>query len=982
MTDSAATNTDGYTSNVKPQNEHQRKRVSCETWWNYSPVNTTQFAVENIIKFQIPTTDVIFDMSRAFITVDYLMPVYLVGKTANGVTGERQAMANADALQNNATMNAMNIVADRNYIRRALNIPGILDAATIFSLTEMYMDGNLIWHNDYCQTQSRLWGLNKNDQWIDSQEQTYFRPSNTDDKTSRGEIQTIFNSIQYRAENDVPQGLYAAEALQSMKHFYVPKQLKIPLVSLYPQFEVMNGWPSFLVKQILYLQLTVSDVQKYLVDLISQTYLQGPYNVNDMTHHTEHIDNFVNFVMNGDAPDIYKPIFRYHGSLTDLNPANTVFQDVCFDLRNIVLNNPILYLPAHIPEFKERAEYIQMVQNGLSYGFKYYNVLSNTTYFGTGNHNQESMSLTFNSAVNNLEAVQLLFMRDSNEVIYEKPSISTIQTNLGNSWLLAASGTHVYNIYERDANLLTDLIKGWGQNDKNYMQTISSDIIHDYKTPYNYLYHAPDDVPAEPNQDYYPGGSIGWDGILELRRTLVDGSRSSYHYVKPMCGAYTLYFDVSPGDELGVASGQYARLINLRWNNTYFPNTNEELTRINFNDGKIYLCQQTFNTILITPSGVYIKNPFADEFSVKNTIMTYRNLNYDESGLRSHGMAVQHGGLAVQHGFLDSLTKIIGTGKKIYDGYHQIKPYLPGGVTQVISDKTKPVKKFLGWLSGNKSHGAMGFKVRAMRKLGPDGYKEYQHKIDKYAAKPWSHKLLLRDLRKQWGVKTGNGDIHYKGHGIGKYLPGSKLHRFIFDSFPRITPGWRGRWNNRPPRLQPFARFNNAIPGSNGSMDYKHGLTCPYHGFLDRLKGIFRRKYHKYVPEGVREALKPFENPAKELVHTFIEKGKDKLRERLSPETWSKAEKAYRLGRKLYHESGADKYVNRAINQRFASHGRRAYKKWAARTLSHGFFMGPHMRRMHKFYAKHYGRKANNRALKLERLMWAGGNKRVNDGQF
>ena len=78
----------------------------------------------------------------------------------------------------------------------------------------------------------------------------------------------------------------------------------------------------------------------------------------------------------------------------------------------------------------------------------------------------------------------------------------------------------------------------------------------------------------------------------------------------------------------------------------------------------------------------------------------------------------------------------------------------------------------------------------------------------------------------------------------------------------------------------------------------------------------------------------------------------------------------------------SDKYVNRAINQRFASHGRRAYKKWAARTLSHGFFMGPHMRRMHKFYAKHYGRKANNRALKLERLMWAGGNKRVNDGQF
>lgn len=1042
MTDSAAQDVDGYTSNVKPQNEHQRKRLACETWWNYSPVNTTNFGTNNIIKFQIPTTDVIFDMSRAFITVDYLMPVQAVGTvedcTKNALVADFST--NANKVVENVKVQAIatkhiyregkgdpdpktHIRPDTvdytyNPLNHALAFPGILDTGTIFSLTEMYMDGNLIWHNDYCQTQSRLWGLNKNDQWIDSQTQTYFRATNTDDKTTAGDIQTIFNEITLHPENKVPSDNPTKAYLQ---RYYVRKQLKIPLVSLYPQFEVMNGWPSFLVKQILYLQLTISDVKDYLVTLISKEYLKGPYNVNDIDGHNpswtsvacpKYYDN-----------NVLKPIFRYHGNLivtadgdelitqgvaeNDNDYAARVENlctDIAFDLTNLVLDNPILYLPAHIPEFKERAEYIQMVNSGLNYGFKYYNILSNTTFFKHGSNNN-SMSLMYNSAVNNLEAVNLLVLRDTNEVIYEKPAISTIQVNLGNSWMLAASGTHVHNIYSQDCNLLDDLLKGWGQNDKNYMQTVSSDVIRSYKIPINYIYTTEQATPTanaanegkialkgHPNRD-------GCASAKQIRKR--DDDATAYEaadteYLEPISGAYTLYFDVSPGDELGVASGQYARQINIRWDNAGLPDhTDVALERIDMSNAKLYVCQQTFNTISITPNGVFIKNPFADEFSVQKTITTYHNLNYDESGLRSHGA------FAVQHG-LGGFFRKIGRGIKkgwgaITKAGHiagQVAPLLPGKAGEMAGQFSHIVGTGEGlvnrgkdmynqWKAGSKQHGAMRFRVKAMRHLGPEGYKQYQHKIEKYANKGWAHGIMMRKLRKSWAKQQNDGNVFMPSHGSDKYLPGTKIRRFQFSGIPRFTPGWKGHMNTRPPRLNPFGRFMTSIPAGSASLDNKHGLCAPYHGFFSNIKDMAKKYWKEHVPEPVQKQLEPFKEPAKQLIGQVKQQGKEYLRRKVDPNTYNRIHTAYHVGRKLLHQTGLSKLAKQAIGRRFAPHGAGAYKKWRMRmTNPHVFLGAPHGKSMHKFFAKHYGNKMANRAIKLERAMWAGGNKRVNDGQF
>lgn len=996
------TATDGYETSVKEVDTKQRKRLSAETWWNYSPVNTTEFGTENILKFQIPTTDVIFDMSRAYIQLDYLMPVRVVHEVKD--LHDDGAATAAKYIEDPAVTpliytHSPLVAHEDEKNMNVLSFPGIMNTATIFSLTEMYMDGNLIWHNDYCQTQARLWGLNKNDQWIDSQTQTFFRPTNTDVKTPAnvGDIQTVFNEIKFIEAEKLSDYTNSGTNGLNMQH-YIRKQLKIPLVMLYPQFEVMNGWPAFLVKQVLYLQLTVSQARKYLTTFMSKSYMTGPYNVNTVDDRMR-VGNEA-----GASPD--RPIFRYKGKATA--NANAGFTDIEFDFNKITIQKALLYLPAHVPEFKEREEYTALVNSGLTYGFKYYNVLSNTTNFKR-QENNNSMSLSYNSAVNNLEAVNLLYMREGTEVLYEKPVISTMQTNLGNSWMLAASGTHVENIYERDCDYLRDLLKGWGQNDKKYMQTISEDVIRSYKCGVNYLYRDLTNVAAANT-----GHQINRDGLY-IETVTATGAVDSYEFY-PIPGSYTIYFDVSPGDELGVSAGQYARLINLRWENTNLmvggvvADTVRNLTQ----DAKLYVCQQTFNTISIGPMGVTIKNPFAEEFSVQNTVMTYSNANYSESGLRTHGFISTHGQFYTPHGLFSFLSKVgrgikkgIEVGKKIYDTAKPVidvvKPIAENipGVGKVIKkgeeiyntgrgiyEKYGPmVKKGVGiaksFFNNSKSHGAMRFKVKAMRRLGPEGYKAFQHRIDKYATRPYAHKLLLKDMRRQWATQNGGGAMPHGLKESYKYLPGSHIRRFRFLTTPAIGPGWRSGANNRPMRLMPFGRSANVIPTPNGSMNTKHGLCSPYHGLFDFMKGVAKRAYQRFVPEKVQQAIEPFKEPLKQLVGKGAEIAKQHLGRTIDPATRDKISGIYNVGKKLVKSTGLGALAKKAIMSRFSSHGKRKFKNWAAATIHPAHYITmPHGKHMNRFFAKYYGRKHGNRALALERQMWALGNKRVNDGQY
>lgn len=1038
---------EGYTTTVKDINEKQRKRISAETWWNYNPVNTTEFGVENIIKFQIPSTDVIFDMSRAFITLDYSIPVNILNAYAdlyvNGranqidIDAQRTAVGGEHINLQNCTLTTLCPEPGESEFINFNPFMGMFNAASIFSLSEMYMDGNLIWHNDYTQAQSRLWSLNKNDQWVDSQYQTFFRPSACKTIQDICDNTCNFAVIELDPNKRLPDGINNG-LIDLRQKYYVTKQLKIPLVMLYPQFEVMNGWPSFLVKQILYLQLTVGQAKKYMINYLASRFsvLSGLTEIADYTNAEAQCSvcnlgdrtvksNILNTSLT-DGRDT-RPVYRYfgqpfHKNGNPLTPkAITEAVDLAFDFMQIQLSNVTLYLPSHIPEFKEREEYTTLVNNGLTYGFKYYNILSQTTSLATSNQN--TMSLTFNSAVNNLEAINLLFMDENTEVNYIKPSISAIQANLGNSWQLSASGTHVENLFTRDQDFLQDLLKGWGQSDKKYMQTVSSDIINDFRLnninnyDNNTATHLPatmhymadniaqiadiklhavisrnraDDtanilLAALPNKEGFYGFACNIatttyerDGSIRDQPQAGTVIQTYYEYPAPQYGAYTLYFDVSPGDELGVSSGQYSRQINFKWTNQDLPGTPANPDHKNFlNNAKIYLCQQTFNTISITPAGVYIKNPFAEEFDIKKTVLEYRNQNYDESGLRTHGFASPHGlmaphGFAAPHGFISGLTSIVRTIKPIV---RIIKPY----VKPAISTGKEIWRKIQE--ERNKQHGGMNFKVKAMKKLGKDGYYKHISKIEKYATRPYAQKTVLHGLIKEhfkpsW---SGIGQPPWRKKKSG-YIPGTNLKRFRFDSIPQFSPGWRSGANKRPARLMPFGRGLTSIPLDTGSTTHKHGLCPPYHGLLPAIRKTIREYWRNKVPRGVSNSIKPFRGP----LQRFLDDKRKNPPPRMALGSKrhgmdKRLDKIYKYGERLPGTNKPDRISPWSLYNK----PKHFMSKYSARFNTGAALRGaPHGKHAAKYFKKYYAQKYGNTALKLERQMWKLGKKRVNDGQY
>ncbi len=999
----------------------QTKRLACETWWNYSPVNTTEFGVENIVKFQIPTTDAIFDMSRAFITLDYMMPVQLIGlipQTPFNKDRAEYVRAEFIKVKDTATTDytfkdgdivltqssgyntATTASADFKPIQ-IMDFGGFTNAATIFSLAEMYMDGNLLSHDDYCQTQARLWQENKNQSWIEGQKQTFFSPcaSNNNDLQS-DTYSTIFNTMTLNKNNILPANINSNTGVQAK--YYVKKQLKIPLVMLFPQFEVLNGWPSFLVKQILYLQLTVSDVTKYFCSFYSPKLEGGDFNVLDIgtRNSNPEVNEYLESIFPTSLSNGRNPWFVFKNSdvFTKSPIGSRVVKDLVFefDIDNLQLENVTLYLPAHTPEFKERQEYQALVNRGLAYGFKSFNILSNTFNLNVDNvTGSNTQAQSYNSSVNNLEAINMLTMRDGTEVVYDKPSISALQCNLGNSWMQAASGTHVENLYTMDSDLYGDLLKGWGQLDKPYYNTISKAMEKSFKFNDGALYGESDGGTA-----YVLAPTTLW-GITIGSNDPSDNVDVTSDYFRPNFGSYTTYFDVSPGDEMGVSSAQYSKLINIRFNTTR-PNIptgiklpDDETSRCNYPNAKIYMCQLTFSTLVITPTSVFITNPFAEEVDIRSVIQESKNLNMQANGYRNHGMTTTHGcGLTATHGWVDLVTGFI--------------PSIVKGIKKLDARcKQKRLKKF---------------QQRAFNALGADGYKHYQKEIDHWGQyiKPISRRKL-KVWSKEWKKQNQSGgkdndDGGGKGGGniwdrlrdkINKYIPGTYVKKFRVLSTPRITAGWRGGVNARPIRLQPFAR-QAAVPSLAGSMTNKHGLMPPYHGILNNLWHSLKPMIKPHIPQQVTDVLKPLKPYAKPIL--------DQLKPHLEPKfqqfdnnVTHHVDQITKRPRHLFHWLGralgkkkhglGNKYIKKAMFNRYYKpanpYKMAVYNRRNARL--HGlvgksscnglakYFGGvtpPHTKKVCEFYREYYGNKHGKNVLRLQKALARGGAQRMYEGMY
>lgn len=757
------------------------KRSSTESWSNYSPTTSQPTSVDTYITFQIPQTNVIFDMSRGMIHCDLMIPIRITGDDASELKGGEKLIADEDE-----------------------RILGLLDAGTLFDIVQIQIGGITVYHETFNQTQCRLRSLNTSDDWCLAQPQTYFNPVTTKiTETNQLTCKKIQLPTSF-SPNDTT---------------YVTKHLTIPLPSIFPCFENMNVWPSFCVNDTLILTLSISQLDKYMVLFKEEDQAStGIYNS----------------VYTIEAGTDYSCGY----SCRNLNPesmGNTPSLDllVSFDFKNAVIDKATIHVPYHSPEGKEISEIKTLIDygGGIPYGFKRYEIVSQMVDFDTSSG--VNKTVTFNTNSNNISEVIILALHDNNQVVFDKPLINAIQLNLGGgTWQLAYGCSHTENNYSFGTDMYYALLDGWGQNAMKNLQTVNSQVVYSESIP--------------------------------IESTEMDDT------FKPV-GGYLMYFNSSPYDEVGIGSSNFANIINFKFNLGVADG--EEMTAVglasNYANSNCYACIQTFSVFHVNASRSIIENPFGDSLDVDKIVSKYNT----------------------QHGIITEIASLLPTAIG----------WIGKGINALSSRiKSNRVKRYM-----NKAKTALGDKA-------------FNENYDKLKSASTSslrvRNKTLKDLKKQvrnakHGTYCDNnvpfiqnttpdgfekkinslGDATHGAmivrHGMmiprhGAMIPRhGTMKAFTKYSMKPFIPGWKGKLNTKPLRLNSFTRFS-VVP-IQGSFNAMHGLASPYHGFRDSLSqiaGSLLSKLPGAIVSRVPDAINTFKSGNKEQMKQFGKQiGKDLL---------------------------------------------------------------------------------------------------------
>lgn len=433
-----------------------------ETWNYYYPVNSTTYAPSNIIRLRIPKAMFVADFSRAYLTLRINLPFSAqLSKTLDKTT---QLFAKSDSVTDFTTNVAMGAV--RN------GIPAILNTATLFDIVDLSINGQTLYHDDFAQTSAKINGMNKSDEWLEANQQSFINPMK---KYLPNNSQLAFKSL------ELPSG-YVNDAKRISQ-----KNIVIPLSSLFPCFEHVNDWPCFAVSDTLEFNLYVSRLYKYFVDL---NWIDAGEN--------ERVSHYA--VRGIDAGENIK--YNY----TDNNSISTQIQGVVtFFPEEFSVDNVMLMMPVHTPSEAEYANIQNIINNstGYMYTFKHWNVVNYLSRYYSQDGPNLTQQVNFNVTTNNIFGVSMLALKPNTEVVFEKPYINSIQVNLG-PWELAANGTHLGDNYTEGGDLLQSVLNNFGQTNLEYYQTLSKQVLYDHSIGYNEIFD---------NKKYHPTGSYitFWD---------------------------------------------------------------------------------------------------------------------------------------------------------------------------------------------------------------------------------------------------------------------------------------------------------------------------------------------------------------------------------------------------------------------------------------------------------------------------------------
>ena len=746
-----------------------------ETWNSYFPVNSTTYGPSNIIRLRIPKSNLICDLSRAFISLSFNLPYqYQISNVANlpkdlTLLKNKYLRTKNDITKFNrvyeSTKRSGEVIGDTSD-ERDVGTLAIRNAGTIFDIVDMQINGRQLYHDDFNQTSCMLAQFNKSNDWIRAHSSTFL-----DLSENIGEINNLtFDSIK---EFDSPDttGLYP-KATET-------KELIIPLSLIYPILENVTDWPSFLIDDTLEFNLYVSKLYKFLVDYI---YISG------WGHSAVRTISEASVIKYG-----YTVTAKYDNA-EDMNGGTAVdhkFEgQVSFFTDEATISNVQLYVPTHNPTSSEQTQMRAALEEttGLAYSFRHWKTVSYLSRYISQTDPQFTQQINFNTTVNNMFGISMLALQPGTEVVFEKPRISTFQLNLG-PWELASNGTHIYDNYSRGGDMLNCLLDNCGQSNLKYYQTLNKEVLFD---------HAITSEQANNADQFYPTGS------------------------------YMTYYDISPGDELGVGSNEFANLITYKYTiegNTFVSNRGLE-------NGKTYCAIQTLSTLIIDRTGVMCINPNS-RFLSSDSLSKLTNYYEDRSDRFAHGLTDSNN---AEHGFF---TTVIPT---IFDR-------VIGGIKN-LHKKVRDARsaRHMDWFKArltpdeyDKNHDAL---LNSSYYILPGKWKKHYRTIisqrppEETNTTPKEHGLFLRH-----GIK----DITYdtaKGGG----------HRDTDVNMFRL-------------RLAPWSRFTNFTP--RNLIEAKHGLVSAYHGigsFFSRLFRGFGKKLWSKIPS----LAKPTIDTGKQIIHSLL----------------------------------------------------------------------------------------------------------------
>lgn len=541
-----------------------------ETWNYYHPVNSTEYHPSNIIRLRMPKANYVCDLSRAFIRLRTRIRADVEGRASSG---DEPLPAGSVLVPKMDTSNSQ------------ISVPAVTNAGTIFDIVDCQINGQALYHDDFHQSSCRLNSFNKSDEWLGSYPQTFLNmdDSMTDEKHSQ---------MAYREtilEQEIPLVDITASEQEYKGETWISKELIIPLPVLFPMFETVNEWPSFLVNDTLEFNLYVSRLVKYWVIL---RYIDTGMYIPGNQPYLIPIESY-----NGYHEDTHTLTATYTKSGSGLLGGPDI--NLTYDLESFYVDNIVLHVPVHTPSTNEVANMTNLIQNatGFTYSFKHWKTLTYLSRYISADENelQFTQQVNFNPSVNNMFGVAMTALKPNTEVFFEKPQINTIQLNLG-SWELAGNGTHLYDNYTYGGDMLRNILDNFGQSHLKYYQTIPKFVIRDQ---------------AE---------------------TLNQASSATAHRT---AGSYFAYYDASPYDEMGVGANEFSNLITYKYSVTNPIYANQGLQ-----NAKTYCSIQTLSVLNINSAGVVCFNPDSKDFTAESLVNLF-NANSTYAFRGPHGIPPQ-----------------------------------------------------------------------------------------------------------------------------------------------------------------------------------------------------------------------------------------------------------------------------------------------------------------------------------------------------